>query len=128
MKKNLLCFKMILTILLVSITNVIYAQDLSEQYMITIWNKDLKGNYVEQHLQTVGFLPVFTNTKDEIIIGSTKLMYQSFLNIQIIESKENKIKVLIDFKNDNKNYKEEILINNKEVKDMKDFKIEVEKK
>ncbi len=38
------------------------------------------------------------------------------------------IKVLLEFKNDNKEYKKEIEITNNELKDLEDFKIKIEKK
>lgn len=115
-------------ILLLGLTAKVIAQDINSSYDITIWNKDLKGQYVESHLQTLGYLPVFKNTQDEITIGNIKLIFKSYLNIQVLENKSNVMKVLLDFKNDNKEYKKEIEITNNELKDLEDFKIKIEKK
>lgn len=121
--------KIILSIiLLLGLTAKVMAQDINSSYDITIWNKDLKGQYVESHLQTLGYLPVFKNTQDEITIGNIKLIFKSYLNIQVLENKSNVMKVLLDFKNDNKEYKKEIEITNNELKDLEDFKIKIEKK
>ncbi len=64
-------------ILLLGLTAKVIAQDINSSYDITIWNKDLKGQYVESHLQTLGYLPVFKNTQDEITIGNVKLIFKS---------------------------------------------------
>lgn len=125
MNKYLLYIAILLTNLL---SFSVYAQDLTQAYEITLWNKNIKGIYVENHMETIGFLPVYKNTLDEITMGNVKITYKSFLNIQILESKEDKIKVLLDFKNDNIKYQKEIILNNKEIKDIEDFKIKVEKK
>lgn len=124
MKKYLLKFVFLLSI----ITQPIYAQNLNEEYKITLWDKNMNGKYEETHLETIGFLPVFKNKQDEITIDNLKLIYKTFINIQILEKLDNKIKILIDFKNDTKEYKKEILINTNQIKDMEDFKIEVKLK
>lgn len=122
MKKYLLKFLLLLSIMI----QPIYAQSLNEEYKITLWDKNIKGNYEETHLETIGFLPVFKNKEDEFTIGNLKVIYKTFLNIQILENSNNQIKVLIDFKNSSKEYKKEILVSMNEVKDMEDFKIKID--
>lgn len=119
-------YLLFISLLFSIIFNNAVAQDFSPQYNITIWNKDIHGVYVENHLETLGFLPIFKNNQDEITIGNIKIILKSTLNIQVLENKEDSMKVLLNFKNDEKEYKKEIFIKNKEIKDFEDFKIRIE--
>lgn len=123
MTKNLLY----IIILFINLLNCpVFAQNLNEKYEITLWSKDIKGNCIKNHLETIGFLPVYKNTQDEVTIDKIKVIYKSYLNIQILENQNNKIKVLLDFNNDQKKYTKVIFLNNKEIKDIEDFKIKIE--
>lgn len=120
--------KFLKNILLISIImnlGIVYAQDLNQKYSITIWNKDVNGNEKENHLETMGFLPIFNNTRDEVTVGNKKFIFESNLNIQILEDNQGIMKVELKYKDNNKEYDKKILIKDKEKKDLQDFKIEI---
>ena len=123
MKKFLLSI-----IFILGFTTRLMAQDMNSPYEITVFSKDWRGQYVESHLQTLGFLPIFKNTQDEITIGNNKFILKSSLSMQILESNSNTIKVLLEFKNDSKEYKKEVELTDNQLKDLEDFKIKIEKK
>ena len=120
--------KKIILMLLLCPFNVLFAQDLMTNYEIVVWNKSINNSYKENHLQTIGFLPVFDNTKDDYIIGETTYTYKSNLNIQILNYEKDNIKISLDFENNFKKYKKELILKNEEIKDLDDFKIKVIKK
>lgn len=117
--KNILLISMMMNL------GIVYAQDLNQKYSITIWNKDVNGNEKENHLETMGFLPIFNNTRDEVTVGNKKFIFESNLNIQILEDNQETMKVELKYKDNNKEYDKKILIKDKEKKDLQDFKIEI---
>lgn len=125
MKKNLSVILLLSTIMSV---NIAYAQNLNQKYSITIWNKDFKGIERENHIETLGFLPTFKNNRDEITIGNRKIILENTLDIQIIEDKSDIMKVSLKYKDNEKQYTKEVLLKDKEKKDLEDFKIEIDKK
>ena len=119
--------KFLLTCILIA-TNSSFAQDLSSNYKFTIKSKNFKGEIIESRLETIGFLPIYDNHRDEIIIGNQKFIKETFLNIQILDEKNNVIKVNLDYKSNEKKYQKTIELNNGKNEIYEDFEIKVEKK
>ncbi len=120
--------KKFLLMLVFALVNCTFAQNLNNNYGIVVKSKNFKNEILESKLETIGFLPVYDNHKDEIIIGNTKIIKESFLNIQIIDEKNNIFTVVLDYRNDEKNYKKTIEITSGKFENMNDFEIKVEKK
>lgn len=110
------------------LNNFVFAQNLTDNYVFTIISQNFKGEIKESKLNTFGTLPIFDNHKDEITIGNQKFIKESFLNIQVLSDKDNKISVELDFKNNEKNYKKTIELEKDKLVNMTDFQIKVEKK
>ncbi len=119
--------KFLLTCILIA-TNSSFAQDFSSNYKFTIKSKNFKGEIIESRLETIGFLPIYDNHRDEIIIGNQKFIKETFLNIQILDEKNNVIKVNLDYKSNEKKYQKTIELNNGKNEIYEDFEIKVEKK
>ena len=121
----------LLSILLFSfafLLNLANAQDLNQKYNITVWQKNFKGIETQSIVETLGFLPTYKNNREEITLGNRKIILESYLDIQMIEDQNNLMKVLLKYKDNNKQYNREIVIKDKEIKELEDFKIEIEKK
>lgn len=118
----------ILLMLFLMVVNSCLAQNLSGNYTFTIKSKNFKGEVIESKLETIGFLPIYDNHRDEITIGSQKFIKETFLNIQVLDEKNNVIKVNLDYKSNEKKYQKTIELNNGKNEIYEDFEIKVEKK
>lgn len=67
------------------IHTISYSQELTTSYNIIVWNYDFKGQEHMHKLETIGFFPVFKNSRDEITINNITTIRESSLDIQIIE-------------------------------------------
>ena len=120
--------KKILLMLFLIVVNSCLAQNLSGNYTFTIKSKNFKGEVIESKLETIGFLPIYDNHRDEITIGSQKFIKEKFLNIQVLDEKNNVIKVNLEYKSNEKKYQKTIELNNGKNEIYEDFEIKVEKK
>lgn len=126
MKNKIL--SLLLTSTLLCGSSIVYAQDLTKTYMITVWNYDFKGQEHMHKMETIGFLPVFQNNRDEITIQNVTTIIENSLDIQVIDENTDGIKLNLKYKSKDKNYTKEIILKNSEIEDLKDFKIKIEKK
>lgn len=126
MKNKLL--SILITVCMLFIHTISYSQELTTSYNIIVWNYDFKGQEHMHKLETIGFLPVFQNSRDEITINNITTIRESSLDIQIIEDNLEGIKVLLKYKNKEKEYNKQIVVKNKEKINLNDFKIQIEKK
>lgn len=126
MKNKLL--SILITFCMLFIHTISYSQELTTSYNIIVWNYDFKGQEHMHKLETIGFLPVFQNSRDEITVNNITTIRESSLDIQIIEENLDGIKLLLKYKNQEKEYNKQVVVKNKEKINLNDFKIQIEKK
>lgn len=121
-------FSILITGFILCTNQVSYAQNLTTNYIITIWNKNFKGQEHIHKLETIGFLPVFQNNRDEITINNQTTVIENSLDIQVLNEDEKGIKLNLKYKDKDRSYTKQVVVQEKEVEDLQDFKIKVEKK